>query len=171
MKLFITFILGAITGASLLWFGFSKTIVPIDRRLVAVNRFNGSASEVFISSTEAERLRQDEVKRTAAPKPLQVPKRRDMIEAEITKLGFKWDVSHNSIRLCFHNPFNSEVTLDRVRVRIPQRGERAALDREYNTQGHGWPLADSETHLDMKDVPASDLLEAQITPIRVSIYD
>jgi len=168
MKLFITFILGAIAGAFLLWFGFSKTIVPIDRRLVAVNRFTGSAHEVFISSTEAERLRQDEVKRTAAPKP---HVRREMTEAEIAKLGFKWEVTHNSIRLRFHNPFNSEVTLDRVRVRIPQRGERAALDREYNTQGHCWPLADSETRLDITDVPASDILEAKIAPVQVSIYD
>lgn len=168
MKLFITFILGAIAGASLLWFGFSKTIVPIDRRLVAVNRFTGSANEVFVSSAEAERLRQEEVKRTAAPKP---HVRREMTEAEITKLGFKWDATHNSIRLRFHNPFNSEVTLDRVRVRIPQRGDRAAFDREYTTQGHGWPLADSETRLDITDVPASDLLEAQIAPVQVSIYD
>lgn len=171
MKLIITFILGALSGASLLWFGFSKTIVPIDRRLVAVNRFTGSANEVFISSTEAESLRQDEVKRTAAPKPQHVPKRRDMTEAEIAKLGFKWDATHNTIRLRFHNPFNSEVTLDRIRVKIPQRGDRTALDREYNTLGHCRPLADSETQLEVKDVPVGDLLEAQIIPIRVSIFE
>lgn len=171
MKPFITFILGAIAGASLVWFGFRKTIVPIDRRLVAVNRFTGSANEVFISSMEAERLRLEEAKRTAAPKPPKVPKRREMTQAEITKLQFKWDARSNTLRLRFHNPFDSEVTLDRVRVRIPQRGDRAELDREYNTQGHGWPLTDSETTLDVKDVPASDLLEAQITPVRASIYD
>jgi hypothetical protein len=177
MKLFVTFVLGALTGACVLWLGCSKTVLSLNNRLVVVDCFTGRASEVFISSSEADKLRADETKKTAAPKePLpqeaRVSKRRVMTEDEIARLGFKWEARSGSVYFQLHNPFQGEVRVEQVRVQIPQQEERPAIDRECMTPNTCFPLSDSETRLDsMNNVPASDLSKATVTPFRVTILD
>jgi len=62
MKSAFLFLAGSLVGAVITWFVFSKDVimVPSGTTLVEVNRFNGSAREVYYSYEEANRLRREE---------------------------------------------------------------------------------------------------------------
>ena len=167
MKHLITFLLGALTGACVLWFGFTKDLRELDKRLVMVDRFTGKASRVFVSiqeselATEKEHAQMEALKKKAAqeatqePEPVSVkpvaaqPEWRDLNESEIKQLDFKWRVSGTSIYLEYHNPFQKDVRIDKVRVQIPAKEGHAAIDREYEVGMHSIcpPLADFEDDL------------------------
>ncbi|MCF7786338.1 MAG: hypothetical protein K9N47_09455 [Prosthecobacter sp.] len=176
MKLIITFVLGALTGAFLLWFGFSKVILTLNNStLVEVDRFTGKASQVFVSllerelASEKEFARLDELRKNAvqeaqpAPvKPAVVqPEWRDLNESEIKQLDFKWHVNGTTIKLDYHNPFEKDVRIDKVRVQIPAKEGHIAIDREYEVGMHSIcpPLADLEADLKSLKLPTSEFYE------------
>jgi len=152
MKLLVTFVLGALTGACLLWFGFSKVILKLnDTTLVEVDRFTGKASKVFISKLEWEQATTKEeaqiearsknatpeVKAESPPVSAQ-PEWRELTESEIKQLEFKWNTNGYGEKIAFgyHNPFAKPVQIERVRFQIPARDDRAAVDREYQAGNH-----------------------------------
>lgn len=187
MKPFLTFVLGAIVGASLLWFGFRKEVVILNNRAVVVDRFSGKAQRVFVSNMEAEQLERDEAKRiealyengTSASEEAQW---RELDVSEIKKLEFQWSQNGSNIKAEFHNPFEQEVKVERVRVQIPAQNAHAAIDREFQTD-HSIcpPLADCVDLLQSIRIPFENFLGPRpsdgserpkvgaITPIRVLI--
>ena len=187
MKLLIIFVLGAVTGACVLWFGFSKTIQPLNNQLVAVDRFTGRASKVFVSTVEAEQLARDETARLEAltenaRSNTEKAEWRELDESEIRKLEFRWSQNGSSIKAEFHNPFEKEVMIERVRVQIPPRGDHAAIDREFQLD-HAVcpPLSDGWDMLQPIKMSFDEFLEPRsagvssrsivgsVTPIRVLI--
>jgi hypothetical protein len=194
MKPLITFVFGALAGASLLWFGFCKKVVILNNRLVVVDCFSGKANRVFISHLEADQLERAEARRiedlnengtlnaAAAAKPsAEVPEWRELNEAEIKQLEFKWkpNGSGRNTVLEYHNPFPKSVKIERVRFQIPVRDDRAAIDREYQAGNRVCaPQSDLTQVLDSMELstnefhaPGNDLLNmgATLTPIRVLI--
>lgn len=146
MKLFISFVLGALTGASLLWFGFRKEIVTLNNRLVLVDRFSGKANRIFVSYLEADQLERAESRRiedinengasnaSAEARPnAQGPEWRELTESEIKQLDFRWrpNGSGRNVVFEYHNPFAKSVQIERIRFQIPARDDCAAVDREY----------------------------------------
>jgi hypothetical protein len=189
MKLLRVFVFGAITGACVLWFGFSKVILTLNDQLVAVDRFTGRASKVHVSSMEAEQLEQDEAARLDALTEKETPNEkelewRELSESEINRLEFRWSENGGggSIIANFHNPFEKEVKIERVRVQIPARQNHAAIDREYQLANSPClPLADGSDSLTPMRISFDEFLEpgtsgdnpsrivGSITPVRVLI--
>jgi hypothetical protein len=177
MKLLITFVLGALTGACLLWFGFSKTVIPLSGNLVMVDRFTGKASRVFVSIAESEeatakefaRMEElqknppSETKAEAAP-AVEQPQWRLLNEPEIKRLEFEWridmNVNRGAVFIKYHNPFDKNVKFEKVRIQIPAKNGRAAIDREYETNKDFCPpQADSETMLYSLKMPMDEFYE------------
>jgi hypothetical protein len=161
MKILIAFVLGACTGACLLWFGFSQEVLVLNSRLVRLDRFTGKASLVFVSALELERGEQvEEAQRKAqkkalaaaaklAPAPAETkpgaaapkaatatkpatPEWRELTAEEIKQLECKWRRNGSSgVVLSFHNPFEKKVRINRVQVRIAAHAGSVALDRMY----------------------------------------
>ncbi len=187
MKLLPTFLLGAFTGACLLWFGFGKTILPLNNQLVAVNRFTGRASKVFVSSVEAGHLAQDETARLDAltENARAIAEKaiwRELDGSEIRKLEFRWSRNGSAIKAEFHNPYEKEVMIERVRVQIPAREGHAAIDREFQLDNAVCsPLSDGWDMMQPIKMSYDEFLEPRtagdssrsiigsITPIRVLI--
>lgn len=128
MKLLITFVLGACTGAFLLWAGFHQEVLRLGNdRLVRVNRFTGEASYVFVSALEleqreraeseererAERAERDRkaalakgaegkmpgLAAAAAKTKAARPGWRELTAEEIAKLEFKWGPKYRSLEI------------------------------------------------------------------------
>lgn len=187
MKLLITFVLGALTGAFLLWFGFSKTILPLDNQLVAVDRFTGRANKVFVSSVEAAQLAQDETARLdslteKSRANAEKAEWRELDESEIRKFEFRWSQNGSGIKAEFHNPFEKELKIERVRVQIPPRDGHAAIDREFQLDNAVCPpLSDGWDMMQPIKMSFDEFLEPRtagdssrriigtITPIRILI--
>lgn len=175
MKSLITFVLGALTGAFLLWFGFGKKVVTLGHELVLVDRFTGKASRIFVSHLEAEKLEMDESARIEAMINEAIPQAkaeakpagwRELTAAEIEKLEFRWLVSGSSVHINYHNPFEKEVRVEKVRVQLPAHDGHAAIDREYQMQPSICPpMADSSERMTSMHIPA-DLFkqDSQSTP-------
>jgi hypothetical protein len=160
MKILITFVLGACTGACLLWFGFSQEVLVLNSGLVRLDRFTGKASRVFVSTLEMYRAQLveqaqlealDEAAKlapapaetkpgAAAPKAATAtkpatPEWRELTAEEIKQLECKWRRNGSSgVVLSFHNPFEKKVRINRVQVRIAAHAGRVALDRMYELQ-------------------------------------
>lgn len=188
MKPLIAFLLGAVTGACVLWFGFSKSLMTVNDRLVMVDRFTGKASRVFVASQETDQLEKNEAARLQAlnenagsdPEKAQW---RQLEETELKQLGFRWYPKtgyQGQIYIAFHNPFEKEVWVERIRVQIPPHNERAAIDREYDARdAHFPPLADSshlistnliyEDYYEKPTAASSSTTAASITPARIWI--
>jgi hypothetical protein len=187
MKPLIIFTLGAFTGAFLLWFGFSKTFMELNNHLVAVDRFTGRASTVFVSSVEAAQLGRDESSRldalTENKRSNSAPSEwRELTESEISKLEFRWSQNGSDVKAEFHNPFEKEVKIERIRVQIPPRGEQAAIDREFQLNNSFCPpLADGSDLMEPMRIRFDEFQEPRfaadgsrrivgtITPVRVLI--
>lgn len=190
MKLFISFVLGALTGASLLWFGFRKEVVTLNNRLVLVDRFSGKANRIFISYLEAEQLERAEAQRieneasnaAAEARPnAQRPEWRELTESEIKQLEFKWKPNGSGRNVVFeyHNPFEKSVQIERVRLQIPARDDSAAVDREYQAGNRVCaPQSDIEQVLDSMDYSTQELRSsgnnspstpASLVPVRALI--
>lgn len=194
MKLFISFVLGSLTGASLLWFGFRKEVVALNNRLVLVDRFSGKANRIFVSYLEAEQLERAEARRiedlnengasnaAAEARPnTQGPEWRELTESEIKQLEFKWrpNGSGRNVVFEYHNPFAKSVQIERVRFQIPARDDRAAVDREYQAGKRVCaPQSDIEQVLDSMEFSTPELRSsgnnsqstaASLVPVRALI--
>lgn len=177
MKLFISFVLGALTGASLLWFGFRKEIVTLNNRLVLVDRFSGKANRTFVSYLEADQLERAESRRiedinengasnaSAEARPnAQGPEWRELTESEIKQLEFRWrpNGSGRNVVFEYHNPFAKSVQIERIRFQIPARDDRAAVDREYQAGNRVCaPQSDIEQVLDSMNFSTQELRSSE----------
>ncbi|WP_395745954.1 hypothetical protein [Prosthecobacter sp.] len=176
MKLFITFVLGALTGASLLWFGFRKEVVTINNRLVVVDRFSGKANRIFVSYLEAEQLERAEARRiedldkngttsaaAEAGPAAKVPEWRELTESEIKQLEFDWHINPHAntgaIEFTCHNPFERQVRIEKVRVYIPPKEGHAALTRDYALQNMCPALTDVDGRISSINMPSDQFYQ------------
>lgn len=185
MKPFITFALGALTGAFLLWLGFRKEVVTLNNRLVVVDRFSGKAHRVFVSYLEAEQLeraesrRIEDISKNGTPNAganTEAPEWRELTEAEIKQLEFDWRPNGSSnVVFEYHNPFAKSVKVERLRFQIPARDGRAAIDREYQAGNRECaPQSDLEQILESMDFSNHDYsglrnIGVTLTPTRALI--
>lgn len=159
MKPLVTFVLGALTGAFLLWFGFGRKVLTVGNELIIVNRFTGKASQVFISRLEEQKLQMDEVARLEAlaetPTSAAEPQVwRELTEAEIKRLEFKWRMDGSNILIEYHNPFEKEVRVEKVLVQVPAQGGQPAISREYQMEySICRPMSDSSERLTSMHIP------------------
>lgn len=157
MKFIITFVLGALTGACVLWFGFSKDTLILDKHLVVVDRFTGKASRVHVSiqesemASEKEYAQMEELRKNPAPATEAAqPEWRELNESELKQLDFEWSISGGGeFHIKYHNPFEKDVRIEKVRVHIPPKNGHAAIDREYEVREDSIcrPLADLSERL------------------------
>ncbi|WP_395736080.1 hypothetical protein [Prosthecobacter sp.] len=181
MKNIIIFVLGAITGAFLLWFGFSKQVVTLNNRLVEVDRFSGKANRIFVSDFEADQLERAEAGRIdatnvnvttstrveAAP-AAQAQEWRELSEAEMKQLEFEWNinphVNPSSIQFSCHNPFERQVRLEKVRVHIPAKEGSEAVTRDYSMQSMCPALTDLEGRISSINMPSEQFYQVVSGP-------
>ncbi|WP_395747767.1 hypothetical protein [Prosthecobacter sp.] len=191
MKLFITFVLGVLTGASLLWFGFRKDVVTLNNRLVVVDRFSGKADRIFVSCLEAEQLERAETRRIedldkngttnaeAETSPTaKAPEWRELTESEIKQLEFDWHINPHVnatgvIEFACHNPFERQVRIEKVRVYIPSKEGHAAVTRDYAMQNMCPALTDVDGRISSINMPSDQFYQLvdDPTPQRTSSED
>lgn len=152
MKSAILFVSGALMGALLVWAVFCQEVVVLGNgQLVRVNRFTGEARFLFISGLEMEaRQKAEEALAAAAEKstPPAAPGHewRELTAEESAQLQLTWwENGSNSVVLSFHNVFEKQVLIKRVRVQVPAYEGRAALDRLYELQNYTCPPLADET--------------------------
>lgn len=189
MKTATTFLLGALTGAALLWFGFSKTIIPLsNNNLVAVNRFTGQGKQVFVSSLDAalaENRQSNQLQIESEKMEQRMRERpdewREMTEEEMKKLEFAWGMNGGGIALQCYNPLPTDVRLERVRVRLPATADHPVIDREYSADIVVYSLRDGFGNLNGMNIDAHEFFEKRdggkespipgaIVPTRILIH-
>lgn len=197
MKSILSFFAGCLVGAAVIWFGLARQImlVPSGTTLVEVNRFNGTAHEVYYSYEEASRLRHEEEakmetleavweKERAAAQPSEPvtdqksepapePKRAEPPELtaeELAQVKFIGKMQEASTYLTYQVYNGTDKVLKQAHVRIEGMDKTSGLPigRSVIMDLNLQPASDIKSSVEVRDgmIPQASVAELKITLVK-----
>lgn len=167
MKSLALVVLGALLGAAVVWFGFTRQLLVNNGSIIAINRFTGDAVYLDIRPSPIQQKENDEANKAAeeeqaraanrasqnaqAQKPIEQALNNEQLK--LLQDNVTWNQRGGPLYVEMHNPF-TDLIVKRLEIHVQYaegEGSQPPIERDYliyiNPQSGCEPLADCTSQL------------------------
>ena len=135
-KITLSFLVGCVVGAGVLWFGFAKTVVVLPANqyssVAMVNRLTGEASYLDIMLSPKQAKEEEEANSELATVE---PPDQELDAERVKQLQMSTYASPSQIHVTIHNPLDGVLlTSTAVHVHVPASDKTPSMDRDYSME-------------------------------------